>query len=232
MQRANTTSSSPESSRLQEYDELRKSGQQKLNVMGEQLENLEGIFQYLDEEKKKASIKWTMLDHALSVLQRTINLEKASNDEALKAAREEAASEIKSLENQINSSIAQIEAAASDFNDKRLTEELRSNLEKQLEEEIRLMKRQIADKEKDKVIETHDLSLNISKKIEETKVALQDLKKEQLETTRRYLLVTKIDGPAKQPAHRRARISKQTNRKIIEQKPEARRNCSNIEERC
>jgi hypothetical protein len=43
----------------------------------------------------------------------------------------------------------------------------------------------IADKEKEKVIETDQLNMNITKKIEETKVSLQALKKEQLETTRR-----------------------------------------------
>lgn len=211
---------------------MRKSGQHRLNVMGEQLENLEGIFRYLDDEKKKANNKGSRLEHAVMVLERTIALEKANNDEALKSAKDEANAEIKSLEGQITSSIAQIEAAASDSNDKRLTEELRANLERQLAAEISLMKRQVADKEREKVIETHDLSLNISKKIEETKVALQDLKKEQLETTRRYPLVSKTDRPAKQPAHRRARIPEQTNRKTSQQKSKAGRDGVSAETRC
>ena len=51
-------------------------------------------------------------------------------------------------------------------------------MEQQLNQEYQDMRQDLADREKGKVIETHELNLNITKKIQETNIALQDLKKE------------------------------------------------------
>lgn len=76
---------------------------------------------------------------------------------------------------------------------KKLLEQKKNDLLKALDEEFDDIERVIADKEKEKVIETHELNENITKKIEETKSSLETLKKEQLDTTRRFSNLLIVD---------------------------------------
>lgn len=119
----------------------------------------------------------------------------------IKAKEGQASSEVKSLELAIQGCSSSLDSAANDIKDKRDTEKRAADLRLQLLAEEELLMEQVADKEKDKVIETHKLTINIGKKIEETKSALQDLKKEQLETTRRYAAVRQADRATEQSTH-------------------------------
>lgn len=170
---------------MTEYQELKEIGKQNLEELQEKLDNLLEIWSYLDEELRKAQNKNAALSTSNNHLQRTLNQSEMTNNQTLAQARSDAESDLASLAAVILQVKSHIDASSSDKNEMLQTEATRARLENELEDELKLMKRQIADKEKEKVIETHELNQNITKKIDETKLALQDLKKEQLETTRR-----------------------------------------------
>lgn len=180
---------------------MKLTGKESLEKKQGQLDNYLDIWTYLDEELRKAQNRNAALSSSNNHLQRMLNQNDLNFRQLLGQAKGNADSEISSLTIQIQTAKAHIEASSSDKADMLQTEATRARLERELEDEKKLMKRQIADKEKEKVIETHELNQNITKKIDETKAALQDLKKEQLETTRRYFLVIQTDSSAEQPAH-------------------------------
>lgn len=94
-------------------------------------------------------------------------------------------SELNNLDTLISRAQVTRDNNSNEFIDKSRMEEHKADLEAKLAFEIEEMLRELYDREREKVIETHELNQNITKKIEETKMALQDLKKEQLDTTRR-----------------------------------------------
>jgi hypothetical protein len=92
---------------------------------------------------------------------------------------------ITGLKEQIDKAKTEKSSNENEFQEKHRIETEFAELSEALEAEIADMKERLANKEKEKVIETHQLNQNISTKIEETRLALQDLKREQLDTTRR-----------------------------------------------
>jgi chromosome segregation ATPase len=157
-------------------------------VLAEQLEELTSKKQKLQVNNTKLATDKKQLEDA--------------NREGLKSLATEANLKIEELTKNIQSYSSQLDSAANDIKDMRDTEKRAAELTQKLRQEKELLMEQLANKEKDKVIETHKLTINIGKKIEETKAALQDLKKEQLETTRRYEAFKQADGLAEQSTHR------------------------------
>lgn len=160
------------------------------------LQKLKDSEEVLSLENRDLNSKHLELKSYYMRLKSECQRDQQSYAEDIKAKEDKANAEIKNLELTIQAYTSSLESAANDIKDKRDTEKRAADLHQQLLAEEELLMEQIADKEKDKVIETHKLTINIGKKIEETKSALQDLKKEQLETTRRYSAVRQTDCSA------------------------------------
>lgn len=151
----------------------------------ESKDKLESAKAVVNDELKSLSNKKTAINQLMSHLQVEIESTRKTQRAELDSLRVMRLQEISNLKTTYNSTDQYLKQHSHEFIDKEKFEAAKAKLNAQLSAEIALMRRELADREKEKVIETHELSQNISKKIEETKVALQDLKKEQLDTTRR-----------------------------------------------
>lgn len=187
--------------RLETYSHIKQNRDEKRSTLETELEKLKDAESVLAEKLMKLSKRSMDLAKSVMGLRTGLEVTRKRLTEEFEAKEGHFKDIIKDLENQINNHNTQLESATTDLKDKQDTEKRAAYLIEELAKEEELLMEQIADKEKEKVIETHKLTINISKKIEETKSALQDLKKEQLETTRRYSAVRQADRAAEQPAH-------------------------------
>jgi hypothetical protein len=139
----------------------------------------------LEKDQSELTKLKTKLTNTKRELQAKISNTKKAQEEEMSQMLFDQEKEIVQKGEEINNLDNQCSENQPEFHNKIVTEERRAFLEKALAQEAKDLKRDLADKEKEKVIETHELNQNITRKIEETKQALQELKKEQLETTRR-----------------------------------------------
>ena len=166
----------------QEFRQRRAKFEQDSEQFNERLGAAKAV---IDQEYRDLNRKKTEMNQQISHLKTEIENTKKVQTADLADLNERKDGDLQNLRTLLNNTEQYLAQHNHEFIDKERIETEKADLLNKIDEEITLMRRELADREKEKVIETHELNLNISKKIEETKVALQDLKKEQLDTTRR-----------------------------------------------
>jgi hypothetical protein len=170
---------------LKNYKNLSTQRDEFLAKWDYESEKLKGSRFTLEKDQSELTKLKTRLANTKRELQAKIANTKKAQEEELSQLLFDQEKELLQKGEEINSLDNQCSEHQPEFHNKVVTEDRRRFLTGALDQEAKDLRRDLADKEKEKVIETHELNLNITKKIEETKLALQELKKEQLETTRR-----------------------------------------------